>query len=161
MSTIVGNRVEMVEAESSFTGKVIQENASLGKLVVLLDSGELQNFFRRDLTSITVLKEGGEVNLSVFEDQSTHVGKQMQDNWRRSKVEGENRRSIEDRKHPESVQSKRESFADERCVRSEEEMKEIFASVRPELHVLPSRIEQPETLGKVCVPSLLSFECAA
>ena len=50
----------MVEAESSFTGKVLQENASLGKLVVLLDSGELQNFFRRDLISITALKEGGE-----------------------------------------------------------------------------------------------------
>ena len=56
MSSLVGYQIEMVEAGSSFAGKVIQENASLGKLVVLLDTGEMQNFFRRDLTSITVLK---------------------------------------------------------------------------------------------------------
>ena len=35
---------------SSFTGKVIQENTSLGKLVVLLDSGYVQNFFRRNIS---------------------------------------------------------------------------------------------------------------
>ena len=63
MSALVGSRGELVEAESSFTVKVIQENASLGKLVVLLDSGELQNFFRSDLTSINVLKECGEGNI--------------------------------------------------------------------------------------------------
>ena len=128
MSALVGSRVEMVEAESSFTGKVIQENASLGKLVVLLDSGELQNFFRRDLTTITVLKECGEVNMSGCGrgDQSSLVGKKMQDNWPRSKVE--ELKGVDDGKQLQSVTPTRETFADERCVRSEEEMREIFAS---------------------------------
>ena len=155
MSTLVGSRVEMVEAESSFTGRVIQENASLGKLVVLLDSGELQNFFRRDLTSITVLKESREVKMSDCFEQSSQVGKKMQDSWPRTKVEEV--RSVDVRN--QSVLSPRVSFADKQTVRSEEEMKEIFASVRPELPVLPSRIERPETLGKV--PLLPSFKCAA
>ena len=123
---VVGSRVEMVEAESSFTGKVIHENASLGKLVVLLDSGELQNFFRRDLTSINVLKECGEVNMSGCGrgDQSSLVGKKMQDNWPKSKLEEV--RSVEDGKQLlQHVTPTRETFADERCVRSEEEMREI------------------------------------
>ena len=149
MSALVGSRVEMVEAESSFTGKVIQENASLGKLVVLLDSGELQNFFRRDLTTITVLKECGEVNMPGCGrgDQSSLVGKKMQDNWPRSKVE--ELKGVDDGRQLQSVTPTRETFADERCVQSEEEMREIFASVKPELPVLPRRIERPETLGKV------------
>ena len=147
MSALVGSRVEMVEAESSFTGKVIQENAILGKLVVLLDSGELQNFFRRDLTTITVLKESGEVNMSGCGDQSSLVGKKMQDNWPRSKVE--ELKGVDDGRQLQSVTPTRETFADERCVQSEEEMREIFASVKPELPVLPRRIERPETLGKV------------
>ena len=50
----------------------------------------------------------------------------------------------------QSVPSPRVSFADKQCVRSEKQMKEIFASVRPEIPVLPRRIERPETLGKVC-----------
>ena len=147
MSTLVGSRVEMVEAESSFTGKVIQENLSLGKLVVLLDSGELQNFFRRDLTTITVLKESGEVNMSGCGrgDQSSLVGKKMP----RSKVE--ELKGVDDGRQLQSVTPTRETFADERCVQSEEEMREIFANVRPELPVLPRRIERPETLGKVRV----------
>ena len=151
MSSLVGSRVEMVEAESSFTGKVIQENASLGKLVVLLDSGELQNFFRRDLTTITVLKECGEVNMPGCGrgDQSSLVGKKMQDNWPRSKVE--ELKGVDDGKQLQSVTPTRETFADERCVQSEEEMREVFANVRPELPVLPRRIERPETLGKVRV----------
>ena len=150
MSALVGSRVEMVEAESSFTGKVIQENAILGKLVVLLDSGELQNFFRRDLTSITVLKEGREVNMSDCGDQSSQVGEKMQERWPRSKVSEV--RSIADGKQMPSVQQPTtEIFGDDQCVRSEEEMKELFASVRPELPVLPRRIERPETLGKVRV----------
>ena len=144
MSTLVGSRVEMVEVESSFTGRVIQENASLGKLVVLLDSGEVQNFFRRDLTSITVLKEKDQKNkTSERVDQSSPIVKKMQDIWPRSKVE-------EVKKQMQSVLSTRVSFDNKQCVQSEEEMKEIFASVKPELPVLPSRIERPETLGKVC-----------
>ena len=71
----------------------------------------------------------------------------MQDNLPRSKVEEV--RSVEDERQLQSVPPTRESFADERCVQSEEEMKKIFASVRPQLPVLPSRIERPETLGKV------------
>ena len=147
MSTLIGSRVEMVEAESSFTGKVLQENASLGKLVVLLDSGELQNFFRRDLTSITVLKEGREVNMSGCVDQSSPIGDKMQDSWLRSKVEES--RSVDAGKQWQRVSPTRETLADDRCVRSEEEMREIFAGVRPEFPVLPRRIERPETLGKV------------
>ena len=125
MSSLVGSRVEMVETESSFTGKVIQENLSLGKLVVLLDSGELQNSFRRDLTSINVLKECGEVNMPGCGrgDQSSLVGKKMQDNWPRSKVE--ELKGVDDGKQLQSVTPTRETFADERCVRSEEEMREI------------------------------------
>ena len=157
MSTLIGSRVEMVEAESSFTGRVIQENASLGKLVVLLESGELQNFFRRDLTSITVLKESREVKISDCFEQSSQVDKKMQDSWPRTKVEEV--RSVDVSNQMQSVPSPRVSFADKQCVRSEEEMKEIFASVRPELPVLPSRIERPETLGKVLL--LPSFKCAA
>ena len=152
MSTLVGRRVEMVEAESSFTGRVIQENASLGKLVVLLDSGELQNFFRRDLTSITVMKEGGEVKMSDCGDQSSQAGKKMRDSCPRSKVE-------EVKMQMQSVSSPRVSFADKQCVRSEKEMKDIFASVRPEIPVLPRRIERPETLGKVRLSTFLSFKC--
>ena len=112
MSALVGSRVEMVEAESSFTGKVIQENASLGKLVVLLDSGELQNFFRRDLTCITVLKECGEVNLSGCGRgvQSSLVGKKMQDSWPRSTVE--ELKSVDDGKQLQRVTPTRETFAD-------------------------------------------------
>ena len=147
MSTLVGSQVEMVEGESSFTGRVIQENASLGKLVVLLDSGELQNFFRRDLTSITVMKEGPEVKMSDCGGRSFQVGKTMQDSWPRTKVEEV--KSVDVRNQMQSVPAPMVSFADEQCVRSEEEMKEIFASVKPELPVLPSRIERPETLGKV------------
>ena len=144
----------MVEAESSFTGKVIQENASLGKLVVLLDSGELQNFFRRDLTSITVLKECGEVNMSGCGrgDQSSLVGKKMQDNWPKSKLEEV--RSVDDRKQLQRVTPTRETFTDKQCVRSEEEMREIFAGVRPELPVLPRRIERPGPLER-CVFTLV------
>ena len=92
-------------------------------------------------------------------DQSSGVGTKMQDIWRGPKVE--EARSADNKKLLQSEPPTRESFADERCVRSEEEMKEIFASVRPELPVLPSRIERPETLGKVCLPTFLSCECAA
>merc|ERR1719186_496064 len=117
MSTLVGSQVEMVEAESSFNGKVIQENASLGKLVVLLDSGGLQNFFRRDLTSITVLKKSWEVKMLDCFEQSSQVGKKMQDSWPRTKVEEV--RSVDVKN--QSVLSPRVSFADKQCVQSEEE----------------------------------------
>ena len=158
MSSLVGCQIEMVEAGSSFAGKVIQENASLGKLVVLLDTGELQNFFRRDLTSITVLKikTSPESKMSGYGYQPlAQLGRKMQDNLPRSRVDED--RTVDNTKHMPSEPGRRGNFVDERCVRSEEEMKEIFSSVRPERAVLPSRIERPETLGKVCTPSFIWF----
>ena len=158
MSSLVGCQIEMVEAGSSFAGKVIQENANLGKLVVLLDTGELQNFFRRDLTSITVLKikTRPESKMSGCGGQPlAQLGRKMQDYLPRSRVDED--RTVDNAKHMPSEPGRRGNYVDERCVRSEEEMKEIFSSVRPERAVLPSRIERPETLGKVCTPFFIWF----
>ena len=90
MSALVGSRVEMLESGSSFTGKVIQENTSLGKLVVLLDSGYVQNFFRRNISSITVLRESQELKISSCGVLVNQRKSNNRDHWLGFKKDEEN-----------------------------------------------------------------------
>ena len=147
MSALVGSRVEMLESGSSFTGKVIQENTSLGKLVVLLDSGEVQNFFRRDLSSITVLKESQELEVSSSGDLAYQRENNNRDHWFDSK--DNDKRIFSDIASSQITPTEKKPSVNNCSPQSEEEMKAIFESVRPEMSVLPKRLEQPETLGKV------------
>ena len=148
MSTLVGSRVEMLESGSSFTGKVIQENTSLGKLVVLLDSGEVQNFFRRDLSSITVLRESQqELEVSSSGDLANQRENNNRDHWLDSK--DNDKRIFSDIASSQITPTEKKPSANNCTPQSEKEMKAIFESVRPEMSVLPRRLEQPETLGKV------------
>ena len=147
MSALVGSRVEMLESGSSFTGKVVQENTSLGKLVVLLDSGEVQNFFRRDLSSITVLRESRELEISSSGDHAHQRENNNQDHWLDSK--DNDKRIFSDIASSQITTTKMNPSVNDCSPQGEEEMKAIFESVRPEMSVLPRRLEQPETLGKV------------
>ena len=147
MSALVGSRVEMLESGSSFTGKVIQENTSLGKLVVLLDSGEVQNFFRRDLSSITVLKESQELEVSSSGDLAYQRENNNRDHWFDSK--DNDKRIFSDIASSQITPTEKKPSANNCSPQSEKEMKAIFESVRLEMSVLPRRLEQPETLGKV------------
>ena len=147
MSALVGSRVEMLESGSSFTGKVIQENTSLGKLVVLLDSGEVQNFFRRDLSSITVLRESQELEVSSSGDLANQRENNNRDHWFDSK--DNDKRIFSDIASSRITPTKKKPSANSCSPQSENEMKAIFENVRPEMSVLPRRLEQPETLGKV------------
>jgi len=147
MSALVGSRVEMLESGSSFTGKVIQENTSLGKLVVLLDSGEVQNFFRRDLSSITVLRESQqELEVSSSGDLANQRESNNRDHWLDSN--GNDKRTYSEIVSSHVTTTEKKPSAKNCSPQSEEEMKAIFESVRPEMSVLPRRLEQPETLGK-------------
>ena len=147
MSALVGSRVEMLESGSSFRGKVIQENTRLGKLVVLLDSGEVQNFFRRDLSSITVLRESRELEISSSGDHAHQRENNNQDHWLDSK--DNDKRIFSDIASSQITTTKMKPSVNDCSPQGEEEMKAIFESVRPEMSVLPRRLEQPETLGKV------------
>ena len=147
MSALVGSRVEMLESGSSFRGKVIQENTRLGKLVVLLDSGEVQNFFRRDLSSITVLRESRELEISSSGDHAHQRENNNQDHWLDSK--DNDKRIFSDIASSQITTTKMNPSVNDCSPQGEEEMKAIFESVRPEMSVLPRRLEQPETLGKV------------
>ena len=147
MSALVGSRVEMLESGSSFRGKVIQENTRLGKLVVLLDSGEVQNFFRRDLSSITVLSESRELEISSSGDLANQRENNNRDHWLDSN--GNDKRTYSEIVSSQITPKQKKPSANNCSPQSEEEMKAIFESVRPEMSVLPRRLEQPETLGKV------------
>ena len=147
MSALVGSRVEMLESGSSFTGKVVQENTSLGKLVVLLDSGEVQNFFRRDLSSIIVLGESQESEVSSSGDLANQRENNNRDHWLDSN--GNDKRTYSEIVSSQITPKQKKPSANNCSPQSEEEMKAIFESVRPEMSVLPRRLEQPETLGKV------------
>ena len=147
MSALVGSRVEMLESGSSFRGKVIQENTRLGKLVVLLDSGEVQNFFRRDLSSITVLRESRELEISSSGDHAHQRENNNQDHWLDS--QDNDKRIFSDIASSQITTTKMKPSVNDCSPQGEEEMKAIFESVRPEMSVLPRRLEQPETLGKV------------
>ena len=119
--TLVGCRVRMQEGEGVFEGEVRQEDAALGKLVVLLDSGKLENFFTGDLAKL----------------------------------------QVPERPPTEQARPREES----RAVRSEEEMRRIFASVVPESRcgpVVPERMGRPGgrnchllNLHRVDMPQLL------
>ena len=137
----------MLESGSSFRGKVIQENTRLGKLVVLLDSGEVQNFFRRDLSSITVLRESRELEISSSGDHAHQRENNNQDHWLDSK--DNDKRIFSDIASSQITTTKMKPSVNDCSPQGEEEMKAIFESVRPEMSVLPRRLEQPETLGKV------------
>ena len=137
----------MLESGSSFTGKVIQDNTSLGKLVVLLDSGEVQNFFRRDLSSITVLKESRELVISSSGDLAKQRENNNRDRWLDSK--DNDKRIFSEIVSGQITTTEKKPSANNCSPQSEKEMKAIFESVRPEMSVLPRRLEQPETLGKV------------
>ena len=49
--------MSLVEGGSTFRGEVKQHDPVLGKLAICLEGGELQNFFSKDLTSVTILEE--------------------------------------------------------------------------------------------------------
>ena len=137
----------MLESGSSFTGKVIQENTSLGKLVVLLDSGEVQNFFRRDLSSIAVLRECQELEVSSSGDLANQRENNNRGHWLDSN--GNDKRTYSEIASCQITPTEKKPSVNNCSPQSEEEMKAIFESVRPEMSVLPRRFEQPEILGKV------------
>ena len=147
MSALVGSRVKMLESGSIFTGKVIQENTSLGKLVVLLDSGEVQNFFRRDLSSIAVLRECQELEVSSPGDLANQRENNNRGHWLDSN--GNDKRTYSEIASCQITPTEKKPSVNNCSPQSEEEMKAIFESVRPEMSVLPRRFEQPEILGKV------------
>jgi hypothetical protein len=105
---LVGRRISLVEGEGTFVGRVLHEDPALGKLAVLLEPGKgLQNFFRRDLTSITPL------------DTATPEARE-----------------------PIAMVTPRPATS----LTSEEEMKRIFHSVRPEAAgggPVPERMGRP------------------
>ena len=61
MAALLGCRVSLVEGGSTFSGEVKQHNPVLGKLAVSLEGGDLQNFFLKDVTSVTILEEDHKV----------------------------------------------------------------------------------------------------
>ena len=61
MVALLGCRVSLVEGGSTFSGEVKQHDPVLGKLAICLEGGELQNFFSKDLTSVTILEEDHKV----------------------------------------------------------------------------------------------------
>jgi hypothetical protein len=66
MVSLLGCQVNLRENEETFLGEVIQEDLQLGKLSVMLEEGGLQVFFRRDLSSLTVI-----------DDEQTMVGEDV------------------------------------------------------------------------------------
>ena len=71
MASLLGCQVSLRENEETFLGEVIQEDTQLGKLSVMLEEGGLQVFFRRDLSSLTVIDDEKTV---VEEDATTDEG---------------------------------------------------------------------------------------
>jgi len=126
---VTGMRVKVVECGDEFVGKVQFVDLARGRLGLVLDKGELQLFYRRDVDRVTVLGNDSKVATDIVNESASKLEKMKIGSSLKSV--GVSMVKVEDTQVQVDRVNKLQRVGKD-GVLGEEEMKKIFSEIRPD-----------------------------